>query len=124
MSEKLKHTFLPSLSLFTSVGTLTCCALPALLVSLGMGAVMAGLASSFPQLIWLSKHKLWVFGIAGILIILTGILRYLNRNAPCPIDATQAKSCMKLRRISSFIYWLSVIIFIIGGFFAFIAPRL
>ena len=37
-----RQTILPSLSLFTSVGTLLCCALPALLVTLGMGAALAG----------------------------------------------------------------------------------
>jgi hypothetical protein len=34
------------------------------MVSLGMGAVLAGLVSDFPQLVWLSKHKIEVFGLA------------------------------------------------------------
>ena len=43
MSEDVKSpSTLPAfLSLFTSTGTLVCCALPALLVSIGAGAVMA-----------------------------------------------------------------------------------
>jgi len=48
MSEEIRSpSTLPAfLSLFTSTGTLVCCALPALLVSLGAGAVMAhGVAS-------------------------------------------------------------------------------
>ncbi len=36
-----RDTVLPSLALFGSTSTLVCCALPALLISLGAGAVMA-----------------------------------------------------------------------------------
>ena len=53
---KTKHLSL--LTLFTSGGTLICCALPALLVSLGAGAVMASVVSSVPQIVWFSEHKL------------------------------------------------------------------
>ena len=60
------------LSLFTSTGTLICCALPALLVSLGAGAVMAGLIEAVPQLVWLGKNKALVFGIAGVLLLVSG----------------------------------------------------
>lgn len=118
-----KHTVLPFISLFTSVGTLLCCALPALLVTIGAGAALAGLVSSVPWLVALSKYKIWTFGIAGFFIIVSGLVRYKNRNAPCPIDPPQAKACMKLRKISSVMYWLSVVIYIIGFFFAFVASR-
>ncbi|PIR37687.1 MAG: hypothetical protein COV35_09345 [Alphaproteobacteria bacterium CG11_big_fil_rev_8_21_14_0_20_39_49] len=118
-----KQTFLPFISLFTSVGTLVCCALPALLVTIGAGAVLAGLVSSVPWLVALSKYKIWTFSIAGFLIIVSGIVRYKNRNAPCPIDPKQAKACMKLRRISSVMYRLSVVIYMIGFFFAFVASK-
>lgn len=48
MGERFKQAFLPTLSLFTSVGTLLCCALPALLVTLGAGAVFASLVKQCP----------------------------------------------------------------------------
>src|SRR5437016_11513304 len=56
------------LSLFTSLGTLLCCALPALLVLVGLGATVASVVSSAPWLITLSRHKNWTFAIAGLLI--------------------------------------------------------
>ena len=56
-----KSLLLPSLSLFTSLGTLFCCALPALFVVLGAGAVLAGILSSAPFLIVLSKYKVLLF---------------------------------------------------------------
>ena len=40
-------------SLLASSATLVCCVLPAVLVSLGAGAVLVGLVSAFPQLVWL-----------------------------------------------------------------------
>ena len=86
----LKNITLPLISLFSSFGTLICCALPALLVSLGAGAVLAGLITNLPQLLFLSKYKIYVFGIAGVLIIASGYMLWINRNAPCPIDPIEA----------------------------------
>lgn len=119
-----KNTLLSTVSLFTSFGTLICCALPALLVTLGAGAVLAGLVANVPQLIWLSEHKVGVFIIAGLMIIISGLVRYQTRNAPCPIDPEQARSCMKLRRYSGIVYYTSVAIYLTGFFFAFIAKYL
>lgn len=123
MTDNLKSQLLaPTISLFTSAATLVCCALPALMVSLGMGAVLAGLVSDFPQLVWLSKHKIEVFGLAAVLLLLAGVMLWRARYLPCPIDPVQAKACTRLRIISWVIYWASVLIFVTGVFFAFIAP--
>ena len=116
-----KDTFLPTLSLFTSAGTLICCALPALLVSLGMGAALAGLVSHVPQLVWLSEYKVWVFSIAGVLLAFASYMQYRQRFAPCPADPAQAKACARLRKISLVITIFSIIVYLIGFFFAFIA---
>lgn len=124
MGNLWKQTIMPFFSLFTSLGTLVCCALPALFVTLGAGAALAGLVSNVPWLISLSEHKVWVFGIAGVLLFGTGVLRYINRNAPCPADPAAAKACTRLRSISAYIYWISVGIYVIGFFFAFIAVRI
>jgi len=119
-----KQLALPTLSLFTSFGTLICCALPALFVSLGAGAVLAGLVSNYPQLAILSKYKIYIFSAAGFLIIISGLLLYKARNMPCPADAKKAKACKRLRKFSVIIYIFSATIFIIGFFFAFFAQYL
>ena len=124
MQNLWKQTIMPFFSLFTSIGTLVCCALPALLVTLGAGAALAGLVSNVPWLISLSEHKAWVFGIAGLLLLGTGILRYINRNAPCPADKAKAIACTRLRNISKYMYWFSVAIYLTGFFFAFVAVRI
>src|SRR5437764_1746538 len=56
------------LSLFTSLGTLLCCALPSLLVLLGLGTTVASFLSAMPWLVTLSHHKRWVFAISGVMI--------------------------------------------------------
>ena len=117
----VKHTLMPTLSLFTSFGTLICCALPALMVTIGAGASLAGLVSTAPWLVTFSKYKAWTFALSGIMILIAGFMRWQARNMPCPADAAQAKACKRLRAISFYTYWLSVVVWIIGFFFAFIA---
>jgi uncharacterized iron-regulated membrane protein len=111
-------------SLFTSTSTLLCCALPALLVALGAGAALSSLISVVPQLVWVSEHKSLVFGLAGSMLLLAGILQWRARNAPCPTDPTLAALCAKTRKNSLRVYWFSVGIFAIGGWFGLIAPLL
>ena len=111
-------------SVFTSSGTLICCALPALLVSLGAGAALAGLVSTFPQLIWLSAHKASVFGLAGLMLAGAGLMQWRARRLPCPADARLAAACTRTRRASAAIYVLSLLIYLVGAGFAFLPPAL
>ena len=110
------------LILFTSSATLICCAIPALLVSLGLGAVLIGLVSNVPQLIWISEHKPLVFGIAGTLLLLAGLMQWRSSKLPCPADKQLAKACMKVRKMSNVIYGISLLVFAVGSWFAFVAP--
>lgn len=112
------------LSLFTSGGTLMCCALPALLVALGAGAALSSLVSAVPQLVWLSTYKVEVFAVAAIMLVLSGILQWRARTLPCPVDPVLAATCTRNRRVSLWLYLVSVVIFAIGGFFAFVLPLL
>ena len=110
------------LSLFTSSGTIICCALPALLVSMGAGAALSSLITVFPQLVILSIYKIPIFIGAFIMLIIAGMLQYQSRGLPCPTDKKQAYACMQTRKVSMIIYFTSVGIFIIGLLFAFIIP--
>jgi len=70
----------PLAALAASLGTLVCCALPSVLVVLGLGATVASLLASVPWLVVLSRHKAWVFLAAGVLI--GASWWYLHRLAP------------------------------------------
>src|SRR5438105_9564706 len=65
---RIRGGALSYLSLFTSLGTLLCCALPSLMVLFGLGATVASVLSEAPWLISMSHHKQWVFIAAGMLI--------------------------------------------------------
>jgi hypothetical protein len=111
-------------SLFTSTGTLVCCALPALFVSLGAGAALAGLVATVPSLVVLSEYKAFVFGFCALMLAISGYLQWRNRYAPCPVDPAQREACLKTRRMSVWVYGVSVAIFATGAFFAFVLPVL
>lgn len=109
-------------SLLTSTGTLVCCALPALLVAVGAGAVLASAVTTFPALVWLSEYKALVFGVAGLMLVAAGTLQWRARSLPCPADPAQAAACTRIRRLSAGVYLFSVVVFLIGAFFAFGLP--
>ena len=109
-------------SLFASTSTLLCCALPALLVALGAGAALSSLISAVPQLVILSVYKIELFAFAGVMLLVSGALQWRNRSAPCPIDPALRDACLKTRRVSSWVFGFSILLYAIGGWFAFIAP--
>lgn len=122
--SRVREGLLNYLTLFGSMSTLICCALPSLLVSLGLGAVMAGLASNVPGLIWASEHKLGVFIFAGVLLVGNGLLLWSNRNAPCPIDPKLRDACIKGRRTSKILYFVSLAVYLTGFGFAYVIPNI
>ena len=111
------------LSLFTSVGTLLCCALPSLLVLIGLGATVASFLSAATWLVKLSHYKNWVFIVSGLLI--TGNFLYVHvfvrrltaRDNACSADAN---ACYSARKLSRVILWISATIYLIGFFSAYL----
>ena len=124
MNHAQRSPLLGYLSLFTSVGTLLCCALPSLLVVFGMGASVASLLSTMPWLVTLSRHKQWTFTISGVLIALSFVNMYwlaprLRMNAAaCPPDDPSA--CETASRFSKVVLWLSALLYAIGFFVAYL----
>jgi mercuric ion transport protein len=116
------------LSLFTSVGTLLCCALPSLLVLLGMGATVASLLSAAPWLVRLSHHKQVVFSVSGVMIALGFLYTYkvapaLRRASPT-CDPANPDACTRADKFSRVTLWLSAILWSIGFFTAFLLGRI
>ena len=126
ISEKIiapKGTFLASLvTLFASSSTLICCAIPALLVALGAGATLSTFISIFPKIVWISEHKIEVFTFAGVMLTISGYMQWRGRLAPCPVDLVLRNACIKTRKASLIIYSFSLLLYLTGGWFAFIQP--
>ena len=112
------------LSFFTSIGTLLCCALPSLLVLLGLGATVASVLAGIPWLVTLSHHKRWVFIVAGLMI--GGNFVYLYGIAPklqasggvC--DPNDPAACQTASRFSRIALWCSLLLYAIGWFTAYV----
>ena len=119
-----RETAAPSIALLTSLSTLICCTLPAVMITLGMGAALSSLTSNVPQLIWLSERKPLVFGVSFILLSLAWGVRYLTRNMPCPTDPAQARVFSRLHKIGEWVLYIGFGVWAVGAFSAFILPKL
>jgi len=125
MTDPLRRTAgLSVLALLAGSGTLVCCVLPATMVALGAGAVLAAWVSAVPQLIWLSEHKIAVFASAGIALAAAGWSLWRSRRLPCPADPAQARACRRLRRTSTLLFTLASMALALGATFAFVLPLL
>ena len=106
-------------ALFATTGTLICCALPITLVTLGMGATVAAMTSSFPILITLSQHKAWIFASSGLMLVASAWLMYRPGRA-CPADPGLAAACNRARIWNRRVFRGSVTLWGIGFFAAFL----
>ena len=112
------------LSLFTSLGTLLCCALPSLFVLFGLGATVARVLAEIPWLVSLSHHKHWVFIVAGLLIGVNFVYVYgvapklQMRNGTC--DPNDPAACQTVSRFSRIVLWCSAGLYLLGGFTAYV----
>jgi hypothetical protein len=109
-------------ALLASSATLVCCVLPAIMVTVGAGAVLAGLVSAVPQLVWLSEHKALVFGIAATTLLISGVMLHHAARLPCPTEPAAAIACMRLRLLSSRLFWAAVVLLAIGAGFVWLVP--
>ena len=113
------------LSLITSLGTLICCALPSLLVILGLGATVASFLSAVPWLVTLARHKVWVFAVSGIPIASDFVYVYWlsprlkARGEACSIE-DGPRACDTATRGSRVALWLAAAIYAVGFFVAFL----
>jgi len=113
------------LGLFTSLGTLLCCALPSLLVLLGLGATVASVLGAVPWLVTLSRHKGWLFAASAILI--AGNFYYVHRIAPrllaqggaCDVDDP---ACERATRTSRVLLRVSALLLAVGFTVAYVLP--
>jgi hypothetical protein len=121
---RIRSGALSYLSLFTSLSTLLCCALPSLLVLFGLGATVASALSQAPWLVTMSHHKHWVFIVAGLLI--SGNFVYIYAVAPRlqakggACDPDHPTACQTAGRFSRIVLWCSAALYLMGAFTAYL----
>jgi hypothetical protein len=114
------------LGLFSSVATLVCCALPSLLVLVGLGATVASVLSAAPWLVALSRQKQWVFAVSAVLIAAN--FYYVYRLAPRLLAARgvcaagDAEACGRATRVNRRVLWASTVLLVIGFSVAYVLP--
>ncbi len=108
-------------SLFTSFGTLICCAIPSTLVLLGFGTGLASLLGHFPFLVWPSEHKGPVFGVSLSLLTLAYLGQRYAGAKSCPIQKKDA--CELSRSWSRPTLIVTFVINLIGALYAFVLPK-
>lgn len=111
--SELKEKSLTIFTLFTTTGTLLCCALPIILVTLGLGSTVVAMTSMFPFLITLTQYKIWVFIFSGAMLAISGWLMY-RPGRTCPTDKELARICSATHKWNTRIYLSSLIIWGIG----------
>lgn len=111
----MKEKFVSFIALFTSTGTLLCCALPAALAALAGGAAISTYVSAFPWVIPLSRHKGWIFLVAGLLIALNGVLT-LRPQGKLACAITGGKGCEVAGTFSKTVFWIAACVYLVGAF--------
>jgi len=119
-TQNKKETSLTWLTLFITASTLVCCALPIILVALGLGSILALLVDSTPFLVTLSQHKAWVFIVSFGALTFTGWFMYRPGRA-CPADPELGALCDKTQFWNRRVFWFSVAVWNIGFFAAYLA---
>lgn len=109
---------LGALALFASFGTLLCCALPIMLVTLGLGSTLAAITFKLPFLVALSGYHIWMFGVSALL--LAGAAWFIWNKKACPADPELAAACIMANRWAKRIWLLAVTIWVIGAFSAYL----
>lgn len=116
--ERRRSVAASALALLLAGGTLVCCALPVLLVALGLGSAVAALTAAAPWLVTLSRYKLWMFAGATLALLAAGLLLYRPGRA-CPADPELARACARLDRISRTFWWFGLTVWLVGAIVAF-----
>ncbi|PCJ39467.1 MAG: hypothetical protein COA99_10255 [Moraxellaceae bacterium] len=105
------------LTLFITSGTLLCCALPIVLVTMGFGAAVASMNVNNPGLAVLAEYKIWTLGLSALLLAFLAWVIW-RPNQVCPVSSELATYCQNAKRWNQRVFWISVVIWSMGFFFS------
>ena len=117
----MKPTTWGPLLLFASMPTLICCALPILLVSLGMGSVVAAIYTNSLVLQWFGGNSAITFIASGLILIIAAYFLF-RPGRSCPTDPELAQACANAHKWNRRCFALAVIAWSVGAIAAFVLP--
>ncbi|TAM83372.1 MAG: hypothetical protein EPN47_04480 [Acidobacteria bacterium] len=112
-----RETVSAYLTLFTSLATLFCCVLPALLVLLGLSLTsVLAFFTSIPGWQHFGQYDIWLFPLCGVLLALGFYFAYFRQNRlegeVCEIPAGGRESpCSTATRWNRRILWFSLALY-------------
>ena len=115
MRDFFDKPYLRWVTLFLTSGTLLCCALPILLVTVGFGSVAAAMSYNIPGLTFLAEHKVWTLTFSFVFLVFLAWLIW-RPNQSCPIDPKLAAACTGSKKWNKRIFILSAVIWGVGFF--------
>ena len=92
-----------------------------MLVSFGLGAVVASVTFRLPFLVTLSDYPVLMFGGSFVLLALAAWIAFI-RPLQCPADPALAKRCRQAREWNQRIWWLSAGLWVLGFSTRFVMP--
>ncbi len=108
------------LALFSSSGTLICCALPMVVATLAGGAALSSMVSLFPFLVTLSQYKNAIFIFSGSMIALNGYLSFKPvKEVACDVESGEV-GCEVAGKYNRKMFYISLGIFSVGVFTAYL----
>jgi len=87
------------------------------LVTLGFGAVVASLNYNIPGLVFIAEHQAWTLAVSALFLVFLAWVIW-RPNQTCPADPDLALQCQQAKKWNQRIFWLSVIIWLIGFLFS------
>jgi mercuric ion transport protein len=110
---------LTSITPVAVLGTLVCCALPIVLVGVGLGSVLVSLLGTAPWIVTLQHYKAWVFAFAGLMLAVNYWALYRSGRA-CAVGGV-CHSSHPVGRWMRRIYWGSVAAYVVGFLAAYLS---
>ena len=109
-----KNNIMDVLALFSSSGTLICCALPMVVATLAGGAALSSMVSLFPFLVTLSQYKNAIFIFSGSMIALNGYLSFKPlKEIACDVESGEV-GCEVAGKYNRKMFYISLGIFSVG----------
>jgi hypothetical protein len=72
----------------------------------------------------LSQYKLSISVFAALMIAAAGFANYKTYHLPCPADPELGRACLQTRKRSRYVYYFSVLLFVVATTFTYVIPKI
>lgn len=113
--QKITSTFL----MLTAFGHFFCCVLPLVATFTSLAATAGLVAINSPMIQWFESHEVQIFIIAGLMILVSGIIQFVSEKIDCHDTGCVHEPCApkknwshKLFVASTILYSVNLVVFL------------